>query len=256
MTIFLKSESNIVEIKKAATILSDCLSFLSLQVKPGVTGLQIDKLAEEFVRSYGGTLPCNGYKGYPANICISTNQFAVHCIPNNIPFVEGDVVKLDLVVGYNSWNSDSAITVLVPPVKPEVQRLAETTYQAMLKGIEKAIDGNKVSDISKAIYETRNEYSVVKEFCGHGIGFKEIHEDPKISNVPTNDNTLLCAGMTCCIEPIFSLGKPDVHIQAGDWNTWTLDNSIIAHWEHTILIRPDGLPPEILTRRSDELNLL
>src|SRR5579864_8413576 len=151
MSIFIKNSEQIEQIKKAGTILADCLSFLSLQVKPGVTGLQIDKLTEEFVTSFGGTCACKGYRNYPANICISTNENAVHCIPNNKPFLEGDVVKLDLVVDYNGWKSDSATTVLIPPVKPEIQAFAETCYLSMYTGIKQALDNNRVTDISKAI---------------------------------------------------------------------------------------------------------
>ncbi len=249
--IFLKSSEHVELIKKAANICSDTLSLLSLFIEPGKTGLEIDKLAEDYIRSRNGVPSCKGYRGYPSSICISVDSGAVHNIPTNKPILPGQTVKLDLVVSFQGWNVDSAITVLVPPVKPEVQKLVETTYLALWKGIGQAIDGKKVLDISQAIFDARTSFGVVKEFCGHGCG-KSIHEDPKISNIPNGDNTLLCAGMIICIEPIFTLGKPDVHVQEGDWNTWTLDNSIVAHWEHSVLVTKDK--PEILTLREGEKN--
>jgi methionyl aminopeptidase len=250
--ITLKNSEHIEQIKKAGVILSDCLSFLSSQVQPGVTGLQIDKMAEDFVTSFGGTAACKGYDGYPASICISVNANAVHCIPNNTPFQPGDVVKLDLVVDYNGWKADSAITVLIPPVKPEVRKLTENTYLAMLDGIRACIEGNTVQDISKAIYAARNDSGVIREFCGHGIG-KNIHEAPKISNVSEDKNdTLLVAGMILCIEPIFCIGDPTIYHKPKEWNTWMFSGQPVAHFEHTILVNPAPLPPTILTLRKNE----
>jgi methionyl aminopeptidase len=251
--IFLKNSEHIESIKKAGTILSDCLSFLSLQVKPGVTGLQLDKLAEDFIRAQGGIPTCLNYRGFPNSVCISVNSGAVHCIPNNKTIKEGDVVKLDLVVNYKGWNADSALTVLVPPVQSEVRKLAETTYTAMLLGVGQAIEGNRVSDISKAIYEARNEFGVIKEFCGHGIG-RDIHEAPQISNVSTKKekDDLLVAGMVLCIEPIMCIGDPSIFYDPKQWDTWVLSGNIVSHWEHTVLIKPNGELPEILTLRKEE----
>ena len=220
-----------------------------------MTGLQIDKLADDYVQSFGGTAACKGYDGYAASICISVNANAVHCVPDSKPFLPGDIVKLDLVVDYHGWKADSAISVLIPPVKPEIRKLAETTYTAMLRGIEAAIEGNTVQSISRTIYDARNEYGiecgVVKEFTGHGIG-QSIHEGPSIPNVVIKEkNSLLVGGMVLCIEPIFCLGKPDIYYKAKEWNTWMLDGSWVAHFEHTVLITSGK--PEILTLRKNEI---
>jgi methionyl aminopeptidase len=255
VTIYLKSEEHISEIKKAAAILSDCLSFLSLQVKAGMTGLQVDKLTEEFVRSHGGICACKGYKEYPANICVSVNAGAVHCIPNEKPFNEGDVVKLDLVVDYNGWKADSATTVLIPPVKPEIQTFAETTYLAMYEGIKKAVDGNRITDISSAVesYVKSRGYGVVEPFVGHGIG-REIHEEPQVPNYLVKEkDALLCEGMTLCIEPITTFTS-DALVEINGWDTKSKSGYPVCHFEHTILVTKSK--PEILTLRKTELNLL
>jgi len=251
--ITLKSSEQIELIKKAGAITSDCLSFLSLQVQPGMTGLRIDKLADDFIQSFGGIAACKGYDGYPASICISVNSKAVHCIPNDVPFKPGDVVKLDLVVNYKGWNADSALTVLIPPVRPEVVKLAENTYSAMLDGIRAAIEGNTVQNISSAIYAARDDSGVIREFTGHGIG-KEIHEMPQIPNYLKKDqpSTLLVAGMVLCIEPIFCIGDPAIYHKKGEWDTWMFSGQPVAHFEHTLVVNSAPLPPTILTLRNNE----
>ncbi len=251
-TITLKTPDQIELITKAGAILSDCLSFLSSQVQPGMTGLQIDKLGDDFVRSFGATAACKGYMGFPNGICISVNSGAVHCIPNSTPFQPGDVVKLDMVVDYKGWKADSALTVLVPPVRPEVRKLAENTYSAMRDGIRAALEGNTVQDISRAIYAARNESGVIQQFTGHGIG-TSIHEGPAIPSIPVPEkNATLVSGMILCIEPIFCIGEPNIYHKKGEWNTWMLTGQPVAHFEHTIAINPAGQPPTILTLRNNE----
>jgi methionyl aminopeptidase len=251
--ITIKSAEQIELIKKAGTILADCLSFLSLQAKPGVTGIQIDQMADEFIRSRGGTAACKNFEGFPAAMCISINSGAVHNIPTNKPFLDGDVVKLDLVVDYNGFKADSAITVLIPPVKTEVRMLAETTYTAMLDGIEQAVEGKTVLDISQAIFNaSKGKCGVIREFTGHGIG-KNIHEGPSIPNVVIKEkNALIVAGQVLCIEPIFCTGDPAIYYRPKEWNTWMLDGGLVSHWEHTLVVNPFPLPPTVLTKRSNE----
>ena len=250
--IYLKSEEHLIYIKQASRICADTLSLLSSFIKLGITGLQLDKIAADYIRSQGAIPSCLGYRGYPNSVCISINAGAVHCIPNDKPIKEGDVVKLDLVVNYNGWNADSALTVLVPPVLPQVRKLAETTYTAMLRGVEQAIEGNTVSDISKAVYEAKNEFGVIAEFCGHGIG-KDIHEAPKIGNVPLDKKgSLLTAGMVICVEPIFCIGDPAIYYDPNQWDTWVLSGNPVAHFEHTLVINPFPLLPTVLTLRDNE----
>lgn len=249
--IYLKSEEQITFIRKAGSIVSGALSLIAAQAIPSATGLQLDKLAEDFIRSQGGIPSCKGYHDYPSSICCSVNHQAVHCIPTSTPFKEGDVIKLDLTASYNGWNADSAITVIIPPVKPEVVQLVTTTYKAMLDGIRAAKEGNSILDVSKAIYAARGNCGVIKEFCGHGIG-KEIHEPPQINNIPIEgkDTSLIVAGEVLCIEPIFCIGDPAIYMKKGDWNTWVLSGHPVSHWEHTVLITSNG--PEILTKRLEE----
>ena len=236
--------------RKSGKICADTLSYLVPLCQPGITGLQIDKWAEEFINDHGATASCKNYKGFPANLCLSVNSGAVHNIPNNEPFKLGDCLKLDLVVDYNGLKTDSAITVLLEPVKPEVRMLSETTYKAMLAGVEAAKEGQKVLDISKAIFGARNGLSVIAEFCGHGVG-RNIHESPQISNIPRDkDTSLLVSSMVVAIEPIFCLGDPNIYYKEGTWPTYTLDGNFVAHWEHSVLITKDR--PEILTLRRDE----
>lgn len=225
---------------------------MSSQVQPGVTGLQIDKLANDYINSFGGTAACKGYDGYPASICISVNSKAVHCVPNSTPFLPGDVVKLDLVVDYHGWKADSAITVLVPPVRPEVRTLAENTYTAMKQGILACIEGNTIANVSAAIYAAKGNCGVIKEFTGHGVG-KNIHEPPQIPNyVVKEKDALLVAGMVLCIEPIFCLGDPAIYHKRGEWDTWMFSGQPVAHFEHTILVNPGPALPTVLTLRNNE----
>ena len=248
----MKSEEHIEKMRVAGRVCADTLSYLSLLCKPGVTGLQIDKMADDYINSFGGTAACKGYNEYPASICISVNAGAVHCIPNNIPFQPGDVVKLDLVVDYKGFKADSAITILVPPVKPEIRKLAETTYTAMLQGISACIEENTVQDISRAIFDARNGCGVIQQFTGHGIG-KGIHESPQIPNYVSKDkNSLLVAGEILCIEPIFCIGSPEIYYNPKEWNTWLLSGKSVSHFEHTILVNPFPLKPTILTLRNNE----
>ena len=248
--IFLKNSEHIELIKKAGTILADCLSFLSLQTVPGVTGLQLDKMAEEFIRDHGAVPSCKGYRGFPYSICYARNSQGVHCFPDKEPIQEGDLIKLDLVVNFQGWNADSAISLSIPPVQNTDAKLVLDTYKALQLGILQAKPGNRVSDISKAVFEARNGCSVVKMFSGHGIG-KDIHEAPQIPNYFVKEkDALLVEGMVICVEPIFTAGKEDIYYKEGTWPTFTLDGSKLAHWEHTVLITEKG--PEILTLRKEE----
>ena len=242
-------------IKIAGQVCASCLSYLSLLSKPGISTLELDRKAEEFIRSNGCIPATIGYDGYKYSICISVNSQAVHCEPSNYIIKEGDEVKLDLVVDYNGWKADSAITVLIPPVLPAVRKLAENTYSALLDGIRACVEGNTVQNISQAVYAARSDPSigVIKEFTGHGIG-RDIHEPPQIPNFVSKDkNALLVAGMVVCVEPIFCLGDPAIYHKKGEWNTWMFSGQPVAHFEHTILITSGK--PEILTLRKEEVGL-
>jgi methionyl aminopeptidase len=249
--ITIKSEENLVYIKQASRIAADTLSLLSSFIVPGKTGLEVDKLAEEYIRSMGGIPSCKGYGGFPYSLCYARNSGGVHCFPDNEPINEGDLVKLDLCVSYQGWNADTAISIIAPPAKKEDLNLCYNTYRALQLGILQAKPGNMVSDISRAIFEARNGCGVVKIFTGHGIG-RNIHEGPSIPNyvVPEKD-ALLVENMVICIEPIFTNGTDEVYYNKDSWPTFTIDHSHLAHFEHTILITEKG--PEILTLRNNEI---
>lgn len=252
--ITIKSEEHIELIKKAGNIAADTLSLLSSFIAPGKTGLEVDKLAEEYIRSQGGIPTCKGYRGFPYSICYARNSQGVHCFPDNIPIKEGDIVKLDLVVGYNGLNADTALTLIVPPAQNEDVKLVQGTYRALQLGILQVKPGNRVSDISKAIFDARNGCGVVKIFSGHGIG-RDIHEAPQIPNyIVKEKDALLVENMIICIEPIFTLGSEEVFYKEGTWPTYTLDGKNLAHFEHTVLVTSQK--PQILTLRQNEVNPL
>jgi methionyl aminopeptidase len=247
--ILLKSEEQIELIKKAGRIAADTLSLLSSFVIPGKTGLEIDALAEQFIRDNGGIPSCKGYGEFPYSLCYARNGQGVHCFPDKESINEGDLVKLDLVVSYQGWNADTAISLIVPPARKEDVNLCYNTYKALQMGILQAKPGNRVSDISKAVFDARNGCGVVKPFTGHGIG-KDIHEGPQIPNyIVEGKDALLVENMVICIEPIFTNGTGEIYYKKGEWPTFTMDGSHLAHFEHSILITSKG--PEILTLRKD-----
>lgn len=252
--ITIKTPEQLDNIRKAGVILADCLSLLSSQTKPGVTGLQLDRMAEEFIRDHGAIPSCKGYSGFPNSICLSINSQAVHCLPSEKAIKEGDVVKIDVTAAVNGWNADSALTVLVDPVTIEVRNLAQVGIQALKSGILQAKEGNYVGDISTAVFDTLNgtNYGMVKEFVGHGIG-RDIHERPQVPNIPMLERgPLLVEGMVICIEPIV-VGSPDASIyhKTGEWPTFALSGYPVVHNEHTLIITKNE--PEVVTRRKSEI---
>ena len=250
--ITIKTEEQLALMRIAGKIASETLSYLSPLALPGVTTKELDLKAEEFIRDHGAIPSCKGYHGFPASVCISVNHQAVHCIPSALAILkESDVLKLDLIVSYEGWNADTALTLVVPPGDDIKQAFVDATRQSLYNAIPNAIDGNHVSDLSNAVhaYATSKGYGVVKEFVGHGIG-QVIHEEPKIPNFKIVTPTpKLVNGMVVCIEPILTM-SPESDIFINGWDTWTKNGSLVAHFEHTIAITPNG--PEILTIRKEE----
>ena len=261
MTIFLKSTENIENIRRAGRIASTILSALPFYLKPGATTKYIDGVIEQMIRDMGGTAPCKGYihgelPPYPAASCISVNSQAVHCIPSNCVIKEGDVVKVDLVVGFNGWNADTARTYLIPPITAEIQKFTETCYLSMWEGLKKATVGNKINEIGFAIenFVKPHNYGISRSFVGHGIG-KSIHEDPRIPSFYLKEaDQLICAGMVLAIEPIIFTTQ-DSEVIFDGWNTIAKQNGVVSHFEHTCVILPTG-KPEILTLREEEKQFL
>ena len=246
--IYLKTDEEIELMRVANQLVGKTLGELAKHVAPGVTTLQLDKIAEEFIRDNGATPAFLGYGGFPNSICASVNEHVVHGIPSSkVVLREGDIISIDCGTHINGFTGDSAYTFCVGEVSPEVRHLLKTTKESLYKGIETAVDGKRVGDIANAIQtycETRN-YSVVRELVGHGCG-RNMHEEPEVPNYGRRGcGPLLRSGMCICIEPMINLGSKNVVFENDGWTVRTKDRKPSAHFEHCIAIRPDG--PDILS---------
>lgn len=245
----LKTPREIERMKPASRIVAEILLELRELVRDGITTGDIDKLAEEKTLKRNAKPAFKGYRGYPASICISINQEVVHGIPSPKRVVKnGDVVGLDFGVIFDGFFGDSAVTVPVGQIPPEVQTLLRVTEQALYKAIEAAVPGNFLSDISAAVQSLADEhhFGIVREFCGHGIG-RALHEDPPVLNyVQSGKGPKVKPGLVIAIEPMINLGTEKVRVLEDGWTVVTLDGRPSAHFEHTIAVTPEG--PEILTR--------
>jgi methionyl aminopeptidase len=252
--IVLKSASEIAIMRIAGSIVAAVLNQLRQIIQPGLILAELDKKAEALTKNYQALPAFKGYNGFPASICTSVNDEVVHGIPGNRVLKTGDIVGLDFGVVYNGFYSDSAITVAVGRVSPEVQTLMEVTEQALFKGIAKARPGNRLYDISDVIqrFVEYHGFSVVRDFVGHGIG-RQMHEAPQVPNFVGNDfNPRLKPGMTLAIEPMVNTGTYEVEVDSKDnWTVYTVDHKYSAHFEHTVAITSSE--PEILTVLRPEL---
>ena len=249
--IILKSPHEIECIRKASKLTADTLSLLVEKAKPGITTLELDTIAEEYIRSHGGIPSCKGYYGFPATICASINDEVVHGIPSNRKLKKGDIITIDMVIGYKGYQGDAAWTYKVGDVSKEKEYLMEHTEKALYEGIKMVKPGARVGDISAAVekYARSHNLGIVKELCGHGIG-TDMHEDPNVPNYgASGTGPILKAGMVICIEPMLNLGTDDIYEEDDGWTIRTEDGKSAAHYEHTILITKDGY--EILTPRLD-----
>ncbi len=227
----------------AAKVLNEVAAF----IKPGVTTREIDNLAAEVIRANGAKSAFLGYRKFPRHTCISVNDEVVHGMGSEREVKFGDIVSLDVGVSYRGFIGDTAKTVAVGGCSVAAQRLMDVTEKALYQGIAAALAGNRVSDISRAVqeYVESNNFSVVREFVGHGVG-RTMHEEPQIPNfVDRNSNQKLRSGMTLAIEPMVNAGSANVKILKDGWTVVTQDGSLSAHFEHTVLITDKG--PEILT---------
>ena len=243
----LKSKKEIEKIKSSGKILAETFEIIKEQLKPGITTKDIDIIAADYINKCRARAAFKGYMGYPASICISVNDEVIHGIPSNRIINEGDIVSLDLGVDLEGYISDSAITLPVGKIQKETSQLLQITRECLLKGIEMAITGNRVSDISKAVFihAKKYNYGIVRDYCGHGVGYS-LHEEPQIPNYINNGpNPRLKSGMVIAIEPMINLGGDDVVLMKDKWTVKTADMSMSAHFEHTIAVL-DG-KAEILT---------
>jgi methionyl aminopeptidase len=242
-----KSQAEIEGMARAGEIVVDALAMIAEELRPGISMLELDRLAEEFIRERGGVPTSKGYRGYPATLCISPNAMIVHGIPTEYRANEGDVISVDLGVTRDGLIADSAYTFGVGEISPEAQRLLEVCQEALGAGIEQAQVGNHVSDIGHAIQTVVEGagFSVVRSLVGHGVG-RAYHEDPQIPNfgAPGRGPELL-PGMTLAIEPMINAGGPDVVMHADEWSISSADGSLSAHFEHTVAVTEAG--PRVLT---------
>ncbi len=217
------------------------LGELSKHMKPGVTTLKLDQIAEQFIRDHGALPTFLGYNGFPNSICASVNENVVHGIPNNLPLKDGDIVSIDCGTNLRGFCGDSAYTFTIGEVKPEVLKLLQTTKDSLYKGIEQALVGNRIGDIGSTIqkYCESKGYSVVRELVGHGIG-REMHEAPEVPNYGRKGTgPLLRNGMCIAIEPMINAGSKNVVFEGDGWTVRTKDRKPSAHFEHTIAIKND-----------------
>src|SRR6056297_3008522 len=247
--IILKSEREIDIMREADRIVAETHQYLSEIIEAGISTAELDKLADEFIRSRGAVPSFKGYRGYPASVCISINDEVVHGIPSKNRFLEnGDIVSIDIGTFYEGFNGDAAKTFAVGDITKEAEKLLKVTEESLLKGIEKAIVGNRLFDISHAVQKhvESNNFSVVRDYVGHGIG-RDMHEDPQIPNFgPAGRGPKLKAGMVLAIEPMVNVGSYEVETLADDWTVVTKDGSFSAHFEHSIALTEEG--PRILSK--------
>lgn len=245
MSIFLKTEDEIELMRRANRLVGRTLAELARHIKPGVNTLQLDKIAGEFIRDHGA-IPTfknfpNPYGGpFPANICTSVNEVVVHGIPSAKTVLrEGDIISIDCGTLLDGFNGDSCYTFCVGDVADDVKKLLRITKEALYKGIENAVAGKHVGDVSSAVqdYCEAEGYGVVRELTGHGIG-REMHEDPQVPNYGRRGNgPMLKSGMCIAIEPMITMGKRDIYLKADRWSVCTRDGMPAAHFEHTVAIR-------------------
>lgn len=245
----LKTSREIDTMRSASRIVAEILAELKGMVREGMTTGEIDRLASEMTLKRKAKPAFKGYRGFPASICVSLNEEVVHGIPSSKRVIKtGDIIGLDFGAIYDGYYGDSAVTVAIGPVAPEVENLLKVTEQSLYRAIEAAQPGASLSDVSAAVQKVAEAhgFGIVREFCGHGIG-RNLHEDPPVLNyVKNGKGPKLKPGLVIAIEPMINLGTEKVRVLEDGWTVVTLDGKPSAHFEHTIAITEAG--PEILTR--------
>lgn len=240
--IYLKTEEEIELLRENNLLVSATLAEVGKHIKPGVTTLELDRIAEEFIRSHGAVPGFLGYGGFPNTLCVSVNQQVVHGIPSDYALREGDIVSVDCGTILKGFYGDSAYTFGVGEITEQNQQLLTVTKEALLKGVEQAVAGNRVGDISAAVqaHAEKYGYGVVRELVGHGLG-RDMHEDPEVPNYGARGRgPLLKEGMVICIEPMINMGRKEVVFERDGWTVRTRDNKPSAHFEYAVAIRKGG----------------
>ena len=241
--ITLKSKREIELLKEAGHIVYLTHQYLRPYIKAGIKTKELDSLAEKFIRSKGATPSFKGYEGFPSTLCISINDEVVHGFPSERFLQDGDIISIDIGACYKGYHGDSAWTYTVGSVSDDAKYLLEHTEKALYEGIKQAKVGARIGDISYAIekYAKEHNLGVVKELVGHGVG-TSIHESPDVPNYGTKGTgPKIRDGMVIAIEPMLTLGSPDIYIEDNDWTVKTEDSSLSAHYEHTIAITNEGV---------------
>ncbi|HMH34588.1 MAG TPA: type I methionyl aminopeptidase [Puia sp.] len=243
-----KSKAEIEVMRQSCLLVSQSLTEVSGWLKPGVTGLKLDEVIGDYIRDHQGTPSFLNYRGYPFNSCISVNDVVVHGFPNGKELKEGDIVSIDIGVYKNGYHGDHAYTFAIGDPGAALLQLIRVTKESLYKGIEKAIAGNRVGDISFAIQEHTEKkygYGVVRELVGHGLG-KSLHEEPQVPNYgKRGSGPKMSEGLVLAIEPMINLGKRDVYTEPDGWTVRTADHQPSVHFEHDVYIQRNA--PDILS---------
>lgn len=245
--ITIKSKREVELLKIAGNIVYQTHQYLKPYIKEGITTKELDKLAEDFIRSKNATPSFKGYEGFPSTLCTSINSEVVHGFPSDRKLKNGDIISIDIGACYKGYHGDSAWTYIVGEVDDKIKKLLEDTEKSLFVGLAQVKPGNRIGDIGYAIeqYAHKHNLGVVRELCGHGVG-TSIHEDPEVPNygIP-NTGPRLKEGMVIAVEPMLTLGRPDIFIHDNNWTIDTQDGSLSAHFEHTVVVTKDGY--QILT---------
>ncbi len=243
----LKSRDDVGRIRRSAALLKETLGILRREAGPGVSTRRLNDIAAAHLAARGARPSFYGYMDYPAAICVSINDEVIHGIPGKRRLREGDIVGLDLGVEIDGYYADGALTVPIGRISAQLQRLLNTTQECLRLGIAQAVAGNRIKDVSRAIYNhaRRAGYGVVRQYCGHGLGFA-VHEEPQVPNYPdARENPRLKPGMVLAVEPMLNVGTAEIAVRKDGWTVVTGDGLPSAHFEHTIAIFKDRT--EILT---------
>lgn len=245
--ITIKSKREVELLKIAGNIVYQTHQYLKPYIKEGMTTKELDKLAEDFIRSKDATPSFKGYEGFPSTLCTSINSEVVHGFPSDRKLKNGDIISIDIGACYKGYHGDSAWTYTVGEVDEKTRKLLEDTEKSLFIGLTQVKPGNRIGDIGYAIeqYAHKHNLGVVKELCGHGVG-TSVHEDPEVPNygIP-NTGPRLKEGMVIAVEPMLTLGRPDIFVHDNNWTIDTQDGSLSAHFEHTVVVTKDGY--QILT---------
>lgn len=246
--VYYKTEEQIEQIRESANVLSSLLAEIAKVIKPGITTLSLDKLAFDYIQDHGGTPAFLNYHGFPFSLCISVNDQIVHGFPSDYVIQDGDIVSVDGGVNLRGFISDSAYTFGVGEISAEAQQLLDVTKGSLLKGVEQAVAGKRVGDISSAVQEhvAPYNYGIVRELVGHGVGL-HLHEKPEVPNYgKRGSGPKLEEGLVICIEPMINAGKAGVKFWDDGWTVSTIDGKLSAHFEQMVAIRK-GTPDVLLT---------